>query len=148
MSAALESLLDHRAIEAVLVRYATALDSKDWPRLQSCFTPDAVADYEGIGLREGYKSIQDACQGALEPLDASQHLVTNIEADVTGDVATARCYFQAQHVRSGTPGGDNFIIAGRYEDELVRRSESWVIRRRVLRVLWTEGNPAVVGADA
>ena len=44
----------------------------------------------------------------------------------------------------GTEGGDNYIIAGRYDDRVVRTPDGWRIAHRVLTVDWTEGNPAVV----
>ena len=70
--------------------------------------------------------------------------MSNHQVAIDGDAATCRCYFQAQHVRHGTEGGDNFIIAGRYEDRLVRTAGGWRIEHRVLTVDWTEGNPSVV----
>lgn len=40
-------------------------------------------------------------------------------------------------------GGPNFIVAGRYEDQLVRKAAGWKIARRELVIMWTDGNPAV-----
>jgi len=59
-------------------------------------------------------------------------------------VATSRCYFVAQHTVAGTEGGPNFIVAGRYEDALLRTAAGWRIRRRELSVTWTDGNPKVL----
>ena len=84
------------------------------------------------------------CRAALEPLDASQHLLGNHVVTVDGDEARSQCYLQAQHVRSGTPGGDNYIIAGTYTDELRRGTDGWKIARRRLTVTWTSGNPTVL----
>ena len=92
----------------------------------------------------GIESIIERISTALDPLDASQHLMGNHLVVVSGDRATCRCYLQAQHVRHGAPGGSNYIVAGRYEDDLVRTPEGWRIRRRVLVVTWTDGNVAVV----
>ena len=64
-----------------------------------------------------------------------------------GDRARSTCYLQAQHVGTGTEGGDHFIIAGRYDDELVRTPDGWRIRDRRLDIVWTSGNPAVLGAS-
>jgi len=80
----------------------------------------------------------------LEPLDASQHLLGNTVVDVDGDDATSICYFQAQHVRAGTPGGDTYFIAGSYADRLVRTPQGWRIAERVQAYLWRDGNRAVV----
>jgi hypothetical protein len=49
-------------------------------------------------------------------------------------------------VRHGVEGGDSFIVAGTYADQL-DRSGGWRIRRRELYVSWTEGNPRVLGRE-
>ncbi len=140
-----QTLLDERAIEALCIRYATALDTRDWALLATCFTPDAVAEYEGLPSSEGYDAIEKLCRDTLTPLARSQHLLTNIHPEVAGDTATVSSYLQAQHVRPDAEGGPNFIIAGRYRDQLVRTADGWRLERRHLEIWWTEGNPAVVG---
>ena len=62
-----------------------------------------------------------------------------------GDRAESACDLQAQHVKAGTPGGDHFIIAGRYDDQLIRTPDGWRIRERRLALIWTSGNAAVAG---
>jgi 3-phenylpropionate/cinnamic acid dioxygenase small subunit len=140
----LSALLDRQAVVDVCVRYATALDHRDWALLRTCFRPDADADYEGIGPLRGYDQLEEVCRRALEPLAASQHLLGNFVVETAGDEATATCYFQAQHVRPGTPGGDNYVVAGTYTDRQVRTDGAWRIVHRRLTVSWTDGNPAVL----
>ncbi len=141
------ALLDRQEVVDVAVRYATALDTRDWDLLRTCFLSDATAVYEGLGECDGYAAIEDVCRTALTPLDASQHLVSNFAVTIDGDHATHSCYLQAQHVRRGAPGGPNFIMAGRYSDDLVRTEAGWRVRRREFSVLWTDGNPSVMVAD-
>ena len=50
----LEALVDRQAVVDLAVRYATALDTKDWTLLATCFVPDAVAIYSTRGRVEGY----------------------------------------------------------------------------------------------
>ncbi|MEJ8568578.1 nuclear transport factor 2 family protein [Elongatibacter sediminis] len=139
----LQVLWDERDIRSVLLRYATALDQRDWSMLSSCFVPEASAEYETIGLLEGYPAIESICRTALQPMSVTQHLIGNIAIQVDGDEATSSCYLHAQHVRPDTPGGDSNIIAGEYVDEWTRTPEGWRIRHRKLRVLWTFGNPEI-----
>lgn len=146
METTLQSLVDASAIRDVCTRYATALDDRDWELLSTCFTKDAVTVYEGIGECSGYDAIEELCKQALTPLTRTQHLLGNFASDVDGDLATAQCYLQAQHVREGTDGGDTYVIAGRYTDRLVRTDDGWRISWRRLETWWTDGNPAVVGA--
>jgi ketosteroid isomerase-like protein len=139
-----QALLDERDIVAVCVRYATALDTKDWALLRTCFTPDAVTDYGEHGGCNGYEEIETLVRAAIGRMARTQHLLGNFAVTVDGDEARAECYLQAQHVRPEVEGGPNFIIAGRYLDKLVRTTEGWRIAHRTLETWWTEGNAAVV----
>ena len=130
-------------IVSLTVKYCWALDERDWDSLSEVFSPDAFAKY-GVTEHKGIDSIIEKCQKALLPLDFSHHMVTNHVVELEGDEATCKCYFQAQHVRNSTPGGVNFIIAGKYEDELIRINGEWKISSRVLTKIWTEGNEKVV----
>ena len=130
-------------IVSLTVKYCWALDERDWDSLSEVFSTDAYAKY-GVTEHKGIDSIIEKCQKALLPLDFSHHMVTNHVVELEGDEATCKCYFQAQHVRNSTPGGVNFIIAGKYEDELIRIDGEWKISNRVLTKIWTEGNEKVV----
>lgn len=137
---------DKLEITEVCYRYGVHLDSRQWDKLSEVFTADAVADYLDMPRCEGRQAIQDTCSAALGSFTASQHLIGNVLVTLHGDEAESVCYLQAQHVQAGTEGGDNFIIAGRYLDKLVRTPEGWRINYRRLEGMWTDGNPAVVGA--
>ena len=130
-------------IVSLTVKYCWALDERDWDSLSEVFSSDAYAKY-GVTEHKGIDSIIEKCQKALLPLDFSHHMVTNHVVELEGDEATCKCYFQAQHVRNSAPGGVNFIIAGKYEDELTRINGEWKISSRVLTKIWTEGNEKVV----
>ena len=143
MDPAIQQLLDERAAIAVCVRYATAIDDRDWGRLRSCFLPDAVGHYHADRALHGYEAIEEILRTAVSALSRTQHLITNPTVDLQGDEATSRCYLYAQHVREGTPGGDQHVIAGCYTDRLVRTDDGWRIRERRLERWWTAGNPAV-----
>jgi len=143
MDTALAELLDKQEIAELCAKYAYALDQKDWSALRGCFTDAPVFVHPG-GRIEGIDGIVNRTRGALEPLDASQHLLGNIVVDVDGDTARSICYFQAQHLRTGTPGGDTYIIAGSYSDTLTRTPQGWRITERVQAYSWRDGNRAVV----
>jgi len=141
----MQAALDRQEITNLLVRYAIALDTHDWDLLAACFTPDAAYRFAHAGEVEGCRAIETVCRQSLEPLDASQHLVGAAHVEVDGDHARSRCSFQAQHVRRGLADGPNYIVAGTYLDELRRTEQGWRIELRELQVVWTEGNPAVLG---
>jgi 3-phenylpropionate/cinnamic acid dioxygenase small subunit len=138
------AIADRLAISDVLIRYATALDTRNWDLFRTCFTDDCVCDYDPVGPREGYADFEALARGYVEPLAATQHLVTNHVIEISGDTATARSYAHAMHV-SAT--GAQFVIAGAYEDELVRTSDGWRIRHRKFPISWWSGDPAAIGLD-
>lgn len=140
---------DRQAIVELAVAYCWALDTCDWDALDRVFTADATAVL-GSPLLRSVEAIKQRVARALSPLDSSQHMVNTHQVDVDGDTATSRCYFHAQHVRcsAGAAGASpNFIVAGRYEDRLVRTSDGWRIAHRELVTMWTEGNERVVRGD-
>jgi 3-phenylpropionate/cinnamic acid dioxygenase small subunit len=139
----LEELADRRAIEDLLVRYARALDSRDWPLLGQVFLPHSVAIYDGI-RNDGLDAIVDICRLSLEPLTASQHFLGNVAVDLDGDRATSSCYLHAQHYRAGARGLSTYVMAGTYRDRLVRTADGWRIEHRELEITWTDGNAALV----
>ncbi len=63
---------------------------------------------------EGYDALVDVCRGALEPLDASQHLLGNLTVELDGDGAECECYLHAQHVRRRHGGRRQYVVAGTY----------------------------------
>lgn len=142
-SSLLRQLLDERDIVAVATRYCRALDTKQWPLLAEVFVADATARLGNPTELVGLEAITGRIRNALQHLDDSQHLVGNHEVTVDGDSGAHRCYLQAQHIRQLPDGSPNYIVAGRYEDRVVRTPEGWRIAHRTLTVMWTEGNPAV-----
>jgi ketosteroid isomerase-like protein len=135
------------ADEAAIIRlthdYCWALDSGDYDALRQVFTPDCMARLGGN--QSNVDEVIARVSAALGPLDDSQHMVSThqIRRWVDGTV-TGRCYLHAQHILAGVAGGDQYIVAGRYEDRYVRTDEGWRIAERELVVMWTAGNRDVV----
>lgn len=136
-------LADRAAITDLTIAYCWALDRHAWDELDDVFSCDFTAELASPTLR-GVEAIKARVAQALEPLDDSQHMVTNHQIVIAGDTATCRCYLQAQHVRRDVDGGDNFMVAGRYEDTLVRTADGWRINHRRLVSMWRQGNPVVL----
>jgi len=136
----LRRLLDRRAIEDVVVEYARAVDARDWAALAGCFTDDCVVDYALSGRATGPDEVVALCLTAVEPLDVTQHYVSNVVAAVDGDTAESVCSLAAQHVRDGR----SFAFGGAYHDEWHRTAGGWRIRRRRLERRWTAGDRSVV----
>ncbi|SEO21586.1 nuclear transport factor 2 family protein [Actinacidiphila rubida] len=139
-----EEYRDRAAIVDVAVAYATALDTRDWTLLGSVFAEDASWAYSGSGEQvRGRDAILARLSAGMGHYDATHHLNGNHVVVVHGDEAEHTCYFQAQHVRRGLPGGENLLAGGRYEDRLRRTPDGWRITHREVTKVWSEGNPAV-----
>ena len=141
----IQELADRAAIMDAVIAYATAVDTRDWERLGALFTADACWEYSGSGERlSGPDKIVARISSSVERFDATHHLNGNHVTAVQGDEAEHTCYFQAQHVRLGLPGGEKFLAAGRYDDRLRHTPDGWRFTYRRITSVWTDGNPAMI----
>ena len=124
------SLEEQRAIEALLMRYATAADSRDAALLASCFTEDVRADYGSqIGKFEGRAALVGHLQAMLGACGPTLHFISNVVLSGHGEAISSRCYTQAVvHL----PGAETPLrTAGIYDDRLRRTQDGWRIATRV-----------------
>ena len=130
----LEQMLEEARIQRVLVRYAQALDERDWAALDQVFTDDARVRYESIGEFNGRARIVDVVRDALAPCGRTQHLIGNIWVEFTGpETATAVSYVRAWHRWPETEQKPDMTLWGEYHDVWVLLDGTWRIReRRVL----------------
>jgi len=143
----LGELADRTAIVDAATAYATAVDTRNWQTLGALFTDDACWEYTGSGERLfGPEAIVARISSSLERFDATHHLNGNHAAAVHGDEAEHTCYYQAQHVRLGLPGGEKFLGGGRYDDRLRRTPDGWRFTHRKITNVWSDGNPAVIAS--
>jgi hypothetical protein len=137
-------MLDRLAIEEVLVRYSTCIDTKRFDGLKDVFTADAVVDYVSAGgPRASVPEVSEWLAKVLAPFKVIQHMLGNFSIEVDGDRARSVCYF---HNPMGLPGADGnvsmFWCGGRYVDQLVRTSAGWRISERIDEVQYMHGLPA------
>lgn len=122
---------DVEAIREVQVRYAAGLDRRDWDMVRACFTDDVQASYNGLELDPGVEAVIEYVR-ALEKLRSSMHAVSNVIADVDGDLATVETVSVAYLVREDEAGTPVIVIRGlRYHDRMVRRQGRWLVAHRV-----------------
>ncbi|WP_430784110.1 nuclear transport factor 2 family protein [Actinoplanes sp. G11-F43] len=115
------------------------MDTRDWELLVAGYDPDAHGDYTSASA-DGRDAIVESARGFLTPLDATQHLLGNVEVDLDGDTATTHATFIAQHVRDGA----RFLMGGNYDDTLRRTPTGWQIVNRRIRGIWSDGDPSVL----
>lgn len=138
-----QALYDRCEIIDVTLRYALALDTRDWALLAQCFTRDATADFGVWGKAVGLEQIAAAARPVMEGMDRTQHTIVNHMLTVNGDVADCTCYLVAEHLLITAVGGSTSTTRGVYRDHFVRTSDGWRIAARVLEVTWREGNTGI-----
>lgn len=129
---------DWHAIYEVLVRYAAALDRRDFEAIGSCFAEDARASY-ATGDREIGREAIVAMLRRHMTSTASTHLLGGVSIEVDGDRAASDHSALAFHL----DGGRVRFRGLRYLDRLERRGGTWLIVERVHHAAWTAEANAV-----
>jgi ketosteroid isomerase-like protein len=141
-----QALADRFAILDTVTAYSLATDERDWEAVGALFTEDAVWEYaasQAGGARRGIHAITKAMQAFMAPMKASQHANSNHLVRLHGDEAEHVCYFTARFVRGERSGGGLYVVAGRYDDRLVRTSAGWRFARRTVTPGLSADDPAL-----
>jgi hypothetical protein len=139
-------LEDRALISETVLKYAVAVDRRDWKMFAGCFTDPVHADYSENGLpaadfiRDDLVAIvRDAVRGYT----ATQHLSPNhvIEFD-DHDLDRAICtsYMYAQHHVVATEGSEFRLLRGSYTNHMVRTADGWRIERLIQHISWREAH--------
>jgi len=119
------------AIHNVFIAYATALDGCALDALVECFEPDCTLSSPILGRFEGHAGVRAFAQRTLhlkrERGVQFRHVVSNLQAWVDGDRATARCYLLDFLTEQGST---ELLSPGEYAAELRRRDGVWRFVRR------------------
>lgn len=127
-SAAAQAFLDREAAAAVVTRYASALDARDWSAYRALFTDEIAIDYGSIGSLVATVPADEwtnRCK-ALEGFDATAHQLHNIVATIDGDRATVTSIVDAVHFIALDGRALLGDLIGRYTHRLVRQ-DGWKI---------------------
>lgn len=121
---------DERAIVAVLTRYATGIDTRDWPLFRSCFSEDFEGDFGSFGKWRGPREITDFMREAHREVGPTLHRLSNISIEDEGHHVRARSYVDAL-LMPLAEGGPIHRGIGCYDDRMIRSSNGWKIARRI-----------------
>jgi|SRR5689334_1007845 len=149
---------DRYEITDALHRFAFGLDHGDADSLASVLTDDCILDFCPAGKKlgldfgkvSGRQAIIETLIPLLGPLDTS-HTMSNVQIEISEDLATVYCYVLAQHFmpRQGPqPGSENALLMNRYDCELIRDGQKWRFRRMTIDNAWAQGNPEILNALA
>lgn len=133
MALSAQQISDRIEIHDLLVRYTTAIDTKDWALLDTCFVPDAHVDYTTSGGAAGsYPEVRSWLEKALAIFPTTIHAISNSSIELDGDRATGRTLVNNPMVLpKGEGGAFVFTVYAYYNDELVRTDDGWRIAKRM-----------------
>lgn len=141
MALSAQEISDRIEINDLMVRYARAIDTRNYELLDTCFTPDAHVDYVSSGGTKGpYPEVRAWLEKALAPFATMMHLVANNQVELNGDQASSRTYVINP---MGFPKADGslhvFTVAAHYVDKLVRTRDGWRIAERIEETVLMDG---------
>ena len=142
LAARVQALEDRAALRKVVDMVSVLADRKDVATQMTFFTENAVLQSTAAGGQTmtltGRKQIGDAFTAYLATFETVYHTNGQQTVDIQGDKATGTTYCQA--VLISNENGKRFrnISGVQYDDEYVRRGETWLIAKRVSRFAWTD----------
>jgi hypothetical protein len=141
---------DKLAVVEALYRFAAGIDLRNRELLASSLSENAVSDFGPAAAKAGFEypvlegrdNIVDTLLAVLDPLDTT-HSVNNPRVTVDGDKAQLEALVEAQHVPRGDPAR-HYLMKNRYEVELVRSGDVWLISRNTVDNVWRTGDRTVL----
>jgi hypothetical protein len=140
----LEVLLAEREIYRQLVRFARAMDARDWTALENITCPDIKADV-GAGQLLGREAFVANMRSFLDDCGPTQHLLGNVLFEVTGDTASSQAYVSDMHLGTGDMADQTFRTLGDYHDRWQKRGDSWLMVERIKHNHGLIGSMQVLG---
>ncbi|SDG41317.1 MULTISPECIES: nuclear transport factor 2 family protein [unclassified Duganella] len=143
---------DKLAVIDALYRFAAGIDLRDKSLLSSALAENAVSDFRPAAAKAGFEypviegkdNIVAALTSSLAKLDTT-HSVTNPRVTIDGDTARLDALVEAQHV-SQDDHTRNYLMKNRYDVELARKGDGWVITRNTVDNVWRTGDISALSA--
>lgn len=141
---------DKLAAVDALYRFAAGIDLRDQSLLASALAENAVSDFRPAAAKagfdypviEGRDVIVAALRASLATLDTT-HSVTNARVTIDGDTARLDALVEAQHVPRSDPTR-HYLMKNRYDVELARAGDGWLITRNTVDNIWRTGDITVL----
>lgn len=141
---------DRLAVVEALYRFTAGIDLRDIELLASSLAENAVSDFRPAAAKAGFEypviegrdAIVSALTTSLSTLDTT-HSVSNPRVAIDGDMAHIDVLVEAQHVPRSDPSR-HYLMKNRYDVELARTGDIWVITRNTVDNVWRTGDPTVL----
>jgi hypothetical protein len=136
----IEEISDRLEINELVVRYAYAIDTRDWAALDTIFTPDAHIDFTATGGEAGeLPAIKRFLEGALPFFTGTQHVMAATILRFDGDdraTGTTMCHNPMIY---DSDGHEHVLQIGLwYDDVFLRTGDGWRITQRQQRQLYAK----------
>ena len=127
----MELLVDRARVHDVLMRYAAAVDRRDWDLLDGCFSADVRSVGWGPEGLKGRDDLTGFIRGVAH-FDMTMHMMSNELVDVDGDRAGLDSYAMLTHHKVRPDGGTSELnrSGARYRERLERGADGWRIVER------------------
>jgi hypothetical protein len=112
-------------IQKTCVRYARALDKRDWALLDDVFDPGVTAQYGDQPAIHGRATLVAGIRKFLDNCGPSQHLLGNFDIDVSGDSARSACYVRVFHQGKGPRAHLTQESFGTYHASWRKTAQGW-----------------------
>lgn len=119
---------DELALREAILGMARDADLHQWDAVRAAFASRVELDY-GTPEQVSSEEIIMRWQPLLSAFDWTQHEVSGLKVERVGDRARVESRFTATHFIAGAPGGDTWVLNGRYEHELMKTPTGWKITR-------------------
>jgi len=152
MEPELQRLVDIEDIRRVIYRYFYSIDDGDVEGTLSCFTEDAVQEWNGgVTVIQGHDPMAEWVRKYSAIRQTQSHIASNIDVEVNGDEAYAETRVlaflvgdQLMELTADEPQADPgeakpTIVRCRgtaLSDDFVRTSDGWKIKHRLHRAFW------------
>lgn len=134
----LQEISDKLEINELLARYCHALDQKNWEAFKAVFVEDAVLDFTAFnGPKSSPAELENYFKPILDSLASSQHTVSTVMIELTGDTAKVRSAAIVPMTTKSQDGKETTFMSGLwYEDSLLRTAKGWKISERIQVRSW------------
>jgi hypothetical protein len=144
-------LRDRIEIVDALYRFGLGQDLADRDLFASAFVESAELDFRPAASRwgadvpvmTGRDTIVDTILAMFTGRVDTTHVVTNPRVRIDGDRASLTAIVEAQHLLTADHTV-HALLKNRYDVDLVRDRERWVVRRMIIENVWYTGDPAAI----
>jgi ketosteroid isomerase-like protein len=147
IEATLQGLVDRQQIVDTLYRYASTIDTKDYPRLRALFLDDAVGQYGDGDEIHGADAIIAWIDSMTLDRAWQHHMLNVYHVDIEGDEARTLTYHTSHQITTADPD-TVIVIVARYHDVLRKVNGDWKIADKRMEIGWVEERHFPQGAVA